>query len=146
MNIGFESQNFELTDLTMTANGQTVTQELDGVDLELKALVMDNTFGYGIIRDDSMRVWIGPQLRVLYASGEVSTDDNDDTLGDASGFGVGAGLALGGNFKMDSITPFVTAGYRYTKSYLVVDIGDSGDETDFDLTDGSAFLNAGVLF
>lgn len=44
------------------------------LDLKLNRIIISNTFGFGIIRHDDMRLWLGPQLRFSYNWGKIEFD------------------------------------------------------------------------
>ncbi len=78
----------------------------------MKGFVLENDFGFGIVREPSVRVWLGPELRISILSGE-------DRFNGTSGrnidlFGVGVGLAIGVNVNLGEA---VALGFKV--AYLV---------------------------
>jgi hypothetical protein len=67
----------------------------------LEGLVIDNDFGFGIVRTKSVRLWLGPELRIAFFTG---TDESSTgvTQRDVSLVGVGIGPVLGVNFNIGS--------------------------------------------
>ena len=84
-------------------------QHGDGISL-------DNAFGFGIIRNSKMRLWIGPAIRLsmdFFSSG-FSSDYYD--------FGVGGGPEIGLNVHADDrISIGMTAGYQILYSLTEFD-------------------------
>lgn len=115
LNVGFEAQTLE---------------DESGSDLEMGGIVIENVFGFALVRQRDFRWWAGPLVRIGFYSGE--TDDYTDYNGDryrteADLFEFGVGLATGINVR---IGPHIylapSAGIRY--------IGASGTGTDKNLT------------
>lgn len=116
LNVGFEGQNLkDETDLKMKMGG----------------IVVENIFGFAIMRQPDMRWWAGPLLRIGFYSGE--TDDYYDTYGDRSKteadlFEFGVGVATGITLK---IGPHIylapSAGVRF------IGISGTGTVKNFDL-------------
>lgn len=102
LNVGFEGQNLE-----------------DETDLKMKmgGIVVENIFGFAIMRQPDMRWWAGPLLRIGFYSGE--TDDYYDTYGDRSKteadlFEFGVGVATGITLKIGPHTYLApSAGVRF---------------------------------
>ncbi|MEN8136538.1 MAG: hypothetical protein ABFS18_13535 [Thermodesulfobacteriota bacterium] len=64
-----------------------------GMETELNQTVMTHDFGFGILRNKAVRLWLGPEIRISRTNDEVDGIEYDMT-----GFGVG--LALGLNINL----------------------------------------------
>jgi hypothetical protein len=132
--------------LNATVTGLNV--ELDntgGAEAELVGLVVDNTFGFGVLRNEKVRLWVGPRVRVGFLAGD--TDDFDiNGESDVAVFEFGVGGAFGANFH---VGPTVSLGLE-TGVMLSGYAGEIEGTTlgDLDVTGGSLgfFLNGVVLF
>ncbi len=70
-------------------NNQSVEAEVDG-------LVMNHDFGFGGLVSDSVRLWLGPELRFTYLNGDVKSAVPTDV--DLFGYGLGAAVGANVNF------------------------------------------------
>lgn len=110
LNVGLESQDLE--------------DEFDDT-LEMGGIVIENVFGFALVRQQNFRWWAGPLVRFGFYSGE--TDDYYDTYGDRSRteadlFEFGIGVATGINLRIGPHTYLApSAGIRF--------IGASGEGT-----------------
>lgn len=111
---------------------------LDEVDIKLEnglkdkadGYVMDHTFGFGVLRNQNVRLWIGPQINLSYY-------DEDDF----ERFGLGIGPAIGINIHAgDKVSFTVASGYKF--NFLFGEIFDN----DFTGYEGQYYINFGVLF
>ncbi len=108
LNIGretFTSKNFVARDGIDSVKG----------DLELDGLVISNTFGFGGQLSDSVRMWMGPEVRWHFVKGTPAKSPNFNL--DGAGFGFGASLGLNFNFP-SGLTLMVKAGYIMSKYAL----------------------------
>jgi hypothetical protein len=96
---------------------------------KIDGYVMDHTFGFGVLRTQHVRLWIGPQINLAY----YNEDDFDM-------FGLGFGPAIGVNIHAgDKVSFTVTSGYKYLFLF-----GSGYD--DFTGYEGQYYINFGVLF
>jgi hypothetical protein len=118
-------------------------------------IVLDNIFGFALVRTDRFRLWIGPTLRLGYYSGHLYNEDyydygghhHDDEVGDYHAYAVGGGLALGANFAVGrSFNICPTIGYRYTKHYGSWNTDSSYGDRDGDARGWTSMGYAGVDF
>jgi hypothetical protein len=101
---------------------------------DIDGYVMDHTFGFGVLRNQNVRLWIGPQINLSYY-----TDDDFDM------FGLGFGPAIGVNIHAgDKISFTVTSGYKY--NFLIGSEDRYDDDFDFTGYEGQYYINFGVLF
>lgn len=140
LNVGLEAQNFE---------------DNYGIEMKVGGLVVENVFGFALVRKPNLRWWIGPLVRFGYYSGE--TDDyfeggfRKKTEADLFEFGIGAVTGVNipvGKSKNVILAPsagvrFIGVGGDGTVTNL-----DTGTSFDDDLSGGftTAFVNFALLF
>jgi hypothetical protein len=85
---------------------------------ETVGFTVNSAFGFGIVRTPTLRLWLGPAIR-------VSVDGCTDCSGyDSTFVAVGAGPELGLNFNIgDHLTISPTLGYQYMYGADVLDGG-----------------------
>jgi hypothetical protein len=99
---------------------------------KIDGYVMDHTFGFGVLRNQYVRLWLGPQISLSY----YNEDDFDFDL-----FGLGFGPAVGVNIHAgDKVSFTVTSGYKYNLLF------GSDFRDDFTGYEGQYYINFGVLF
>jgi hypothetical protein len=109
--------------------------EFDGGS-DADGYVMDHTFGFGVLRNQNVRLWIGPQINLSYY------DEDDLDI-----FGLGFGPAIGVNIHAgDKISFTVTSGYKYNFLFGSDGDDDYDDDEDFTGYEGQYYINFGVLF
>ena len=119
----------------------TDEQNNRSVKYEFDSLVIDQDFGFGIVRNDTLRFWLGPELRFAIAA--ESGDNYDNAL-----IGIGLAPAIGINFHTgDSVSLGIKGGYM-VMSYAGG--GGAKDDTRSDLTytvdEDFLFFNFAVLW
>jgi len=109
----------------LVAGDREYADGFDTVEEETFGVAIENTFGFGIVRTPTVRLWIGPSLRL-----EVDgCTDCDDFGYDSTFIGFGAGPEIGLNINIgDHFTIGPSVGYKYM---YVANIDDSSgsDET-----------------
>jgi hypothetical protein len=65
-----------------------------GMETELNQTVMTHDFGFGILRNKAVRLWLGPEIRISRINDEV-----DGVEYDMIGFGVGLAIGLNINLR-----------------------------------------------
>ena len=112
--------------------------------LELGGLVIDNTFGFGVLRTETFRLWLGPQVRLGFYGGET---DNSGTKLEAALFAFGLAPVVGANWNLgDSFTLSLVAGYRFMGFAGGVDLSDDSDDGTFTGSGNMGFLNLSAMF
>lgn len=110
--LGYESLTY---DIKSTTTGNKTDE------LGLGGVALSNVFGFGVVRNYGFRLWLGPELRLAYGSGE------SDSGVDISMFNFGLGAVLGANFNPgQTVSLSATLGARYN-----IGVG-SGDDANFD--------------
>ena len=108
-------------------------------DLELFGFNVDNYFGFGIVRSDKIRLWLGPMVRFGLHVGELGREDA--LLVEAA-----AGGALGINIHSESNFTFsITTGVIVSAYGGLVGDFDTSDDEDFDGPGQSVFLNLSFI-
>ena len=109
---------------------------------------LDNTFGFGVLRTRVVRLWIGPQLRLALAKGNIEDVSGYDI--DLFGLGIGPVIGLNLNFGSVATTAF-TIGYRFTHYSGEGKDSDNNDyhnyyDCDYEVDDTEFFFNISMLF
>jgi len=114
-----------------------------GSKLELEGLMISNSFGFGLMRTEGFRLWLGPEIRVAFPAGSKSGIDLEF-------FGVGVGPVVGMNFNLPGLkTLQVKAGYQfmsYTGEASYQNAYGYTDYIDYDIDENLIYINFGVLF
>lgn len=120
--------------------------ELDGTSTNLTATAemtggsMDHTFGFGVVRTDMVRLWLGPSIRLGYYTGELE-DELDIKMLE---FGVAPVVGLNLNFG-SLVTIGGTVGYLFSGFAGIID-DQTGDDVDLTGTASTAFVNGVLMF
>jgi len=124
LNVGYDKFNIE---------------DNSGDDLELSGLLISNAFGFGIVRTEGFRLWIGPEIRLTWVSGNLNTYDYD-------AFGLGLGPAIGMNFNLPGpVSLGIKAGYQ-VMNYAGEATSASSITTDFDIDENMFYVNFSLMF
>lgn len=108
-------------------------------DLKLGGLMISNAFGFGIVRTDGFRLWMGPEIRLAWPSGSLSGVDYDF-------FGAGVGPVVGMNFNLPGTVSFmVKAGYQFM-TYNGESSSSTYSSYDMEIKERLIYVNVGILF
>lgn len=108
-------------------------------DLDGDGLVLHNAFGFGVFRNDRVRVWLGPAVRLSFDFfDEVPVFDNVFKLGVGLGPEVGINLHTG-----DLVSLGLTAGYQFRYVLAVPDDSAFSNEDGYE---HMAFIKMHLLF
>ncbi len=116
-------------------------------NLELDGMVVSQTFGFGGPLSNSVKMWLGPEIRWHWAKGSPAASPSFDI--DGPGFGYGASLGLNFNFP-SGLTLMIRAGYimqyyRLDGSGYVT--GSSfHSSTSYDVDEQFTYLSLELLF
>jgi len=137
----------------------TVRREKNyGGKIDMKGLSATHDLTLGVIRTKSMRVWVGPELKLTFYN-DLTLNTNEDVvynssdgigesgLGDVWGFGFGPVVGL--NIHLEKLVSFTVSAAALATSY-------TGD-TDYSTSDGKQYgdlhvnslglyLSAGIIF
>jgi len=128
LKLGYESVDFGWDVGTVTAGW------------DCHSFVLDNTFGFAVLKRPVTRLWLGPQIRLASLNGTGKTSGND-----LNGGGIGLGLVLGANFHVGPVVSLgLEAGYR--EMFYFIDLPDSNNNGFNTILDGHFFCALSVLF
>jgi hypothetical protein len=89
--LGLEYSHAELDNL----DGESVPS---GTEYTKDKFNIVNTFGFGVLRKQHVRLWVGPRLNIQFESGEFS--GGSTTFWTQDSFGIGLGVAAGVNVNL----------------------------------------------
>jgi len=105
-------------------------------NLDFEGVIFINTFGFGVVRNENFRFWLGPQISLK--SLEAKGNNNLDLVS------FGLAYATGLNYHVNKVVS-LTADAGLRTSFGVAETGDFfGDE--FDIKEDRFFVNVGILF
>ncbi|HAD03493.1 MAG: hypothetical protein A2091_10350 [Desulfuromonadales bacterium GWD2_61_12] len=140
--------------LNVGLEAQTLEDDF-GIEMNLGGLVVENVFGFAIMRKPNLRWWAGPLLRFGFYSGETDTFYflGDRTRTEADLFELGVGAVTGVNIpigKNKKVILAPSAGVRFIGigGEATVKNLDTGVEFTDDISGGisMAFVNFALLF
>ena len=106
-------------------------------DIEMEGKIMTHTFGFAVVRNQTMRLWIGPQISLR----DLDSKDNNLPLEiDGGGLQAAAGINL---YISPSLSLTGELGYSISNNYHV----DS--DTAFghlDIEEDRSFFNVGIIY
>jgi hypothetical protein len=98
LSLGYENANF-------TEAGQTY-------EYDFSRFSMDHTFGFAFLQTDNVRLWLGPQLLLVYMTYNEKYSDGDVEV---NLYGIGIAPVLGANFNLGSVISLSPElGYRFS--------------------------------
>ncbi len=91
-------------------NDMSVEPETADFDIDGNSISIDNAFGFGLVRTDDFRLWLGPEVHLEYATWDKSIAWKDDI--DFIGFGLG--VVLGANINLPGVVSICPElGFRF---------------------------------
>jgi len=140
LNVGLESQSLE---------------DDDGVTMDVGGLVVENVFGFALVKKPNLRWWAGPLVRFGFYSGE--TDDyyvlGDRTKTESDLFEFGIGAVTGVNIPVGKSKKLILAPSAGVRFIAISGEGtvknlDTGTSVTDDLSGGisTVFVNFALLF
>lgn len=121
----------------------------DGTTLStLRGLLVSNAVGVGIVRTSGFRLWVGPEIRTTWQTGETAVPVLPP-LGrrDCDIFGAGMGPALGLNINFPgNFTIAVKAGYQWMSYHGQIETTVMDGYADVDVNERLAYVNVGFMF
>lgn len=112
----------------------------DDSEFDLTGFMMSHDFGFGVFRNKYVRLWLGPEIRFAFGTGDE--DENDGYDVEIVSFGVGPVLGLNLHFG-----PVVSLGLK--SGYLfegVAGNADGFDSIDFHGSDTMYFFTLSLIF
>jgi hypothetical protein len=149
LNVGFENLEYEADSVFNESVGAPAIFQV--YEFDINRIVLDHTFGFGIVRTEHFRMWIGPQLRIggMWGDGDQASGAQRAEA-DLVGVVVGFAPVLGFNFHTPGSVSFgIDLGYRWTYMGGVIDkkLSSGNDDDDsFDFRETSFFVNFALLF
>lgn len=123
---------------------ENIKSDIEGGGVyEMDGWYATHDFGFAIIRNKKMRLWIGPELRFSNASGGLDT--NKEVKVKLTTFAIGA--AAGANFHIGENKTFsLKLGALSMEGWGRVKNNGTGDEMDLDNDGGYVYINASIIF
>jgi hypothetical protein len=127
---------------------------IPGSNIDGYRIMLDNTFGFGIIRMENFRWWMGPQLHLNYSNWDIPIGGDYFKKDSIDFFGMGIGIATGMNFNLPgivTISPELGIRYQYNWSDTYEEHRYSYynyyyDEQDFSYDEWVVFTKISLLF
>lgn len=113
-----------------------------GFNYEVKGVSFDNDFGFGVVRNENLRLWLGPELRLSYLEKEWNSNTKTALVE------IGVGPVVGVNFNLGSVvTLSAKAGYIFNGTAgNRTNTSASGGDTTISGTGNYPLLNFALLF
>ena len=115
LQIGYEASEYDIDSVFNQETGTDISPIISDFKVDIDQIVFDNTFGFGIVRRQNFRLWIGPQIRIGYMTGDGQVTDILGTTLQLNFEGVVYGFApvIGGNFNFNNnLSIGIDLGYR----------------------------------
>ena len=151
LQIGYEAVEYDIHTVFNKDTGVDLSGFVTDFTVDVDMIVFDNSFGFGIVRKENFRLWIGPQLRVGYLSGHGKLTDVVGTVFDLDFDGVVYGFApvVGANFHFENNLTFgLDLGYRWSGFAGALQKAGMGVSTGDDII-GNAdgfFVNFSIIY
>lgn len=111
--------------------------------LEMEGFVMRHVFGFGVLRNKDVRLWLGPQLSFSWSSGGYEGVSNFDV----NLFGVGIAPVIGVNFNLGPVvTLALDGGYWFTKYFGTGESTSTYYDRDYSVSEQTPFVNFSLIF
>lgn len=125
-----------------------------GPDVDGDRISMDHTFGFGIVRNENMRFWIGPQIHLDYSKWDIPLGSELLSKDSVDFLGFGFGAASGMNFHIPnagSICPEFGVRYQLNFSDRYEETYYDGyyvyfNEVDYSYTETVVFFKISYMF
>ncbi|MCG5529943.1 hypothetical protein LRD18_03530 [Halorhodospira halochloris] len=121
---------------------QSVDSKDSGDFMDTSGLYLDNTFGFGLVRNDNIRWWLGPLVRGGFYAGSDEVNGEDVNW---FHFEFGVGLATGLNIRAGNAIISPSLGLRRSGFVGSADFDDSTDD-DYSFYTDEFFVNFAVMF
>jgi hypothetical protein len=128
LGLGFESKDYE---------------DESGSSLEIDSFVVENDFGFGVMRTPNLRLWLGPELKISSGTGNVDGIENIDY--DLVSVGIGPVLGLNINIGKLITLGFKT-GYLFESIFGQGKVDFTGETIDYTGDDTYFYLNFAIIF
>lgn len=113
-------------------------------EFDMRGITMSHDFGFGVLRTPNVRLWLGPELKFSYASGDIDRIP----FADVYSFEYGVGPVIGANFNIGStVTLGLKAGYIFSGFIGVIENDHhTYEDYDFDGSSNELYFNAVIIF
>lgn len=130
--------------------GADIDYDIGGSDdLGLVGVVLDHDFGFRLFGNESVRLWLGPTLRVGALIGEFDDDadlfDDDDDQVDLAALAIGVGPVLGANINLGKRFALSFSGGVRADFYAGKAEDDFDNDIDFVAAGPTFFVRAAFL-
>lgn len=113
----------------------------NGTEFDVTGFMWTHDFGFGVVRNRFMRLWLGPEIRFAWGHG----DDDDNDGYDVYMYSAGVGPVVGLNLHLGPVVSLgIKAGYLFETIYGNAD--DDVDDIEIDGGDHLSFVNLSLLF
>ena len=151
LQIGYENAEYDIDSVYNEDLNINISANVSNFELDIDRFVIDNTFGFGIVRIPNFRLWIGPQLRIGYMSGDGTLTFIHGTKRnlDFDGLVLGIAPVIGANFNfINNLTIGVDLGYRFNffAGSLDKTSSSSFDSGNFYGNDDTFFINFAFIY
>lgn len=134
LNLGYDKANF--------------TEEGETYDYDLSCYSINNTFGFAVLQTELVRLWLGPQLSLLYMTYSEDYPDGDVQV---NLFGIGFAPVLGANFnfgRLISVCPELGYHFSFLEGNSIRDWDGVIDsfEIDWNMRTSEYFMRLNIIF
>ena len=150
LNIGYEKLEYKADSIFNDTANTDITDSTQDYQLYFHRVVLDNTFGFGVVRNKNWRLWIGPQIRLGYqwGNGNMLTEPLAMEL-ELDGFLYGIAPVVGANIHIaKAVSIGFDSGYRFNFSQgnLKKSFSSFNEAGDYKLQDEVFFINFFILY
>ena len=132
LNVGYEIVGYDDT----TANS---------LDTTFLRFSIDNTFGFAVFKNEKVRVYLGPQVRLAYMIASETTASEGD-LGILA-LGIGLAPVAGVNVHLnDKVSLSFETGYRFTSYVGTLELDRANQSYTWTNTEKALFFNVSVFY
>ncbi len=109
---------------------------------ESDRFVVTQDFGFAVFKREIVRLWLGPELKLSYETGQEVADPTVE----AWLFGIGVGPVLGANFNFGPVFTLGLKGGYLFEGYAGQMTQSGSDDDTLTMSNGNAFLNLSAIF
>lgn len=115
-----------------------------GNKLKMNSLVIDQDFGFGLVRNHSIRFWLGPEIRIAFASGTTEGINTYDVV--SVGFGIGPAIGINFHTSRRMSLALKVAHLKTSYSGSATDNSSNNNNATYTVDENATFLNLSFLF
>ncbi|MFC1761858.1 hypothetical protein ACFL6U_07230 [Planctomycetota bacterium] len=133
LNAGYDRVEYDVTNKTTSAKYQ----------YESDRFVLSQDFGFAVLRKKLVRLWIGPELKLAFETGERQSD----TRYEVGLFEAGVGPVIGANFNFGPVfTLGLKAGYLFEGFVGIEQFDPTSVDWEVTGTNQEVFFNLSAIF